>query len=101
VPRHLFVTAAINPRNNPLTHPDRELADEPDSTWTVNGQQLDCRVFTVRTPGDSLAPGSNIEVTAHVNPSVPGAILRLDLRTRVDGEEVQFDARLVDFGGVR
>jgi pimeloyl-ACP methyl ester carboxylesterase len=100
VPRHLFVTAAIDPRNNPLTHPDGQVENHADELVDVDGHEIPCRVFSVHTPGDSLAWGRDVRATVHVSDAVPGGIVRMDLVTHIDGRQVHYRGQLVGFEAV-
>ncbi len=97
VPRHLFVTSAIDPRGNPLTHPDRQVENHADEAVVVDGREIRCRVFSVRTPGDSLAWGRDVQATVHASDAVPGGIVKIELVTHVDGREFRYRGRLVGF----
>ena len=98
IARHLFVTAMIEPKNNPLTHPEAVIERQADQTLMVGGRAVACEVRMIRAPGRSLVWGEDIAATVHSSPAVPGAIVKLELETTIDGQRLRYRGMLADFG---
>lgn len=98
LPRDLFVTAGIDPKRSPFTHPDRIETELPRAKIEVKGRTLDCRVVSVKAKGEFLSWGKDVEATVHLCDQVPGHIVKLELVTHLNGREVRVNIRLADFG---
>jgi hypothetical protein len=101
LPRHLFVTAKIDPKNNPVTDPNAVITSQGEETLRVGGRSITCEVITVRATGRSLVWGEDVTATVHRSDEVPGAIVKLEVETTVDGRRLRYEGMLEDFGGTR
>jgi hypothetical protein len=96
-PRHVFITARINPQQHPITNPDAEVETLPDVQRRVGGQEITCQVRRVRSARESIGWGADVDALVHYSEQMPGGIVALDLKTSLAGERFQFEGQATDF----
>ena len=96
-PRRLFVTAVINPKTHPMTHPGGKVESRPNAPITIDSRQFDCEVKTVSVLGDFPAWGSDIRGVVYTHPDIPGGLAHLELATRLDGKQVEVAGTAIEY----
>ena len=97
LPRRLFVTAVIDPKTHPMTHPDAKIQSRPNARVKIGSREFHCEVKTVSVAGYFAAWGSNVRGVAHLNPDIPGGMARLALATRMDGKQMEVAGNVIEY----
>jgi pimeloyl-ACP methyl ester carboxylesterase len=98
--RSFYVTRHIDPSKHPLTHTRARKQQLADETLDVGSHKLACKSQSVATNGTFEVWGSNISATVASSPEIPGGIVRLHLKTTLDGKPVELTGQAVDYGVV-
>lgn len=96
-PRRIFVPAKIKPSDHPLTAPGSTVEQLPPRSFTVKGKALTVPGRRVEAMGHFEAWGDDAQGEIFSSAEVPGGLLALDLRTRIEGHMGEFKGELADY----
>ncbi|MBK9120407.1 MAG: alpha/beta hydrolase [Phycisphaerales bacterium] len=89
-----IVMANIDPQDHPITHPAADVARVRQVEIPIVGERTKCDVTRIAVPGEFDFWGDNIRAEICTASNVPGYLVRLDLRTVLDGKRYEFALRL-------
>jgi len=89
-----IVMADIDPQDHPITHPNATVSRIGQVEVSVQGKPMKCDVTRISVPGEFDFWGPDIQAEACTSSAVPGYLVRLDLRTVLDGGQYEFTLRM-------
>lgn len=92
-----IVMADIDPQDHPLTHPHAKVVRVGQLEMPIPEKSTKCDVTQITVPGEFDFWGGDIQAEACTSSAVPGYLVRLDLRTLLDGKRYEFALRVTSF----
>ncbi len=93
----IYESAQIHPEEQPLTHPQSTIREQSRATVFAAGQSFDCRVFQGGAPGTFSAWGTDPDAAVHINERIPGGIVKLRIKTSLNGQPLTLSAELSEY----
>jgi hypothetical protein len=93
----LHESAQIRPEDQPMTHPARQTRVLPNAEISVGSSVLDCAVELVSASGEFHDWGRDPQLTLYTQETVPGGIVRIDVKTSFGDKVVDFKGKLAEF----
>lgn len=88
--------ADIDPQDHPITYPHAEVTRIGQVVMPVQGKPTKCDITRIAVSGEFDFWGDNIRAEICTASSVPGYLVRLDLRTTLDSKQYEFAFRMTN-----
>ncbi len=92
-----IVRADADPEAHPLTSPHSQVTRSGPVDMIVLGKPTSCDVAEIVAPGGFAFWGRNVRAEIRTASTVPGYLVRLDLRTEVEGRRYEFALRMTAY----
>ena len=95
--RHIIVPALIDPHEHPSTAPQHTRIELPPQSVLVEEQTLTCSGYRLQATGNFHEWGTGVDVTVYTNDAIPGKVIRVELKTNLNGQPAEFSGGVVEF----
>lgn len=93
--QQFLVEALIDPAEHPLTAPGAQISEMSPETLAIAGEQLSCRVRTVKAAGDFPEYGQGVWASLSQNDAIPGGMAKVWLKSSKASQPFEFRGQVV------
>lgn len=95
--RRLVIAAKIDPSAHPALHADSKTTKGSTESLTIGGKRFACASEVIESPAEFEIWGKRPRIQVLVSPDMPGGLVRIELKSTLDGRSVELSGTVVEY----